>query len=164
MKNTNPDKKGKPEFPDIKKIEKNIQPGNKKVVEVPDTPDDTAYKKPPDEIPDITPDEIDEDEIDLTNTSIVDTDANVSPRERKNLADAAEKMPTDDENALRRAKLDTTNDEGELLNEGSGLSGSDLDVPGSEADDVEEEIGNADEENNSFSTDNETEDKNRSVQ
>ena len=156
MKNKKPDKKGKPEFPDIKKIEKNIQPGNKKITEVPDAPDDIPYKKSPEEVPDITPDE--------TGKDMDDPDANVTPAERKNLEDAAEKMPTDDENALRRAKLDITDDEGELLNEGSGLSGSDLDVPGSEADDADEEIGEEDEENNSFSTDNETEDRNKDIE
>ena len=73
-------------------------------------------------------------------------------------------MPTDDENALRRAKLDMTDNEGDLLNEGSGLSGKDLDVPGSEADDADEAIGEEDEENNPFSTDNETEDRYKDIE
>ena len=156
MKNKKADKKGKPEFPDIKKIEKNIQPGSKKITEVPKPPDDIPYKKSPEEVPDINPDETDND--------TADPDADVTPGERKDLADAAEKMPTDDEDALRRAKLDMTDDEGEILNEGSGLSGNDLDVPGSEADDAEEAIGEEDEENNSFSTDNETEDRYKDIE
>ena len=158
MKNKKPDKKGKPEFPDIKKIEKNSQPGSKKITEVPKPPDDIPYKKSPEEVPDITPDEADK------NLDGEDEDADVTPGERKDLADAADKMPTDDENALRRAKLDMTDDEGEILNEGSGLSGNDLDVPGSEADDADEAIGEEDEENNSFSTDNETEDRYKDIE
>jgi hypothetical protein len=156
MKDKKPEKKGKPEFPDIKKIEKNIQPGNKKITEVPEPPDDIPYKKSPEEVPDITPDE--------TDKNLDDPDTDVTPEEEKDLADAAETMPTDDENALQRAKLDMTDDEGELLNEGSGLSGKDLDVPGSEADDADEAIGEEDEENNPFSTDNETEDRNKDIE
>ncbi len=158
MKNKKTDKKGKPEFPDIKKIEKNIQPGSKKTTEVPNPPDDIPYKKSPEEVPDITPDEADKD---LTGEN---DDGNVTPSEKKDLADAAEKMPTDDENALQRAKLDIADNDGELLNEGSGLSGTDLDVPGSEADDADEAIGEEDEENNPFSTDNETEDRNKDIE
>ena len=37
------------------------------------------------------------------------------------------------------------------LHENDGLSGNDLDVPGSELDDEQEEIGNEDEENNYYS-------------
>jgi hypothetical protein len=158
MKNKKTDKKGKPEFPDIKKIEKNIQPGSKKITEVPKPPDDIPYKKSPEEVPDITPDEADKD---LTGE---DEDGNVTPSEQKDLADAAEKMPTEDENVLQRAKLDRTDNDGELLNEGTGLSGTDLDVPGSEADDADEAIGEEDEENNPFSTDNETEDRNKDIE
>ena len=156
MENKKGGKKGKPEFPNIKKIEKNVKHGNKKVTEVPDPPDDIPYKKPPEEVPDITPDEADKNPD--------DPDADVTPAEKKDLANAAEKTLTDDGNALRRAELDTTDDEGELLNEGGGLSGSDLDVPGSEADDADEAIGEEDEENNPFSTDNETEDRNKDIE
>lgn len=158
MKNKKTDKKGKPEFPDIKKIEKNIQPGSKKTTEVPNPPDDIPYKKSPEEVPDITPDEADKD---LTGE---DEDGNVTPSEKKDLADAAGRMPTEDENALQRAKLDVTDNDGDLLNEGSGLSGTDLDVPGSETDDADEAIGEEDEENNPFSTDNETEDRNKDME
>lgn len=142
-------KKGNAEFPDIKKIEKNIQPGDKKITEVPEPPADIPYKQSPEEVPDIRPDE---------------PDADVTPAERKDLADAAREMLTDDENALQHAALDNTDDEGDPLNEGSGLSGSDLDVPGSEADDAVEAIGEEDEENNAFSTDNETEDRNKDME
>lgn len=149
-------KKGKAEFPDIKKIEKNIQPGNKKITEVPEPPDNIPYQKPPEEVPDITPGEPDKNPH--------EPDADVTVGERKDLAESAGQILTADEKALQRATLDNTDDEGAPLNEGSGLSSSDLDVPGSEADDTDEAIGEEDEENNSFSTDNETEDRNKDME
>lgn len=84
--------------------------------------------------------------------------SNVSPEEREALADAAEKLPTRDQDNLDRAKLQQRDEDGEPLNEASNLSGSDLDVPGSEADDLNEEIGEEDEENNNYSLDSEDED------
>jgi len=62
-------------------------------------------------------------------------------------------MPTRDEQSLRRASLDSTDNQGAPLNEKTSLnavSGSDLDVPGSEEDDANEDIGE-DEENNPYS-------------
>jgi hypothetical protein len=52
---------------------------------------------------------------------------------------------------LNAAALDSTDDDGEKLNESSDMSGRDLDVPGSEDDDADEKIGEEDEENNSYS-------------
>jgi hypothetical protein len=57
---------------------------------------------------------------------------------------------TDDQNQVR-ATLDNVDEDGEPLNEVVNTSGSDLDVPGSEEDDANEEIGEEDEENNSYS-------------
>lgn len=70
------------------------------------------------------------------------------------LETAANFHDTTDENSLRRASLDNTDFEGEHLNEasfGEEQSGSDLDIPASEADDSNENIGEEDEENNSYS-------------
>ncbi|MDE3250002.1 MAG: hypothetical protein KGO82_15165 [Bacteroidota bacterium] len=49
--------------------------------------------------------------------------------------------------------LDETDDDGELLEEESipDLGGEDLDIPGAELDDENEDIGEEDEENNSYS-------------
>ncbi len=91
-------------------------------------------------------------------------DANVTKEERKILDDAANKMQTADQQALEQATLDQEDDEGEPLSEKTALSGGDLDVPGSELDDNNEEIGEEDEENNSFSLDDETEDESNSRQ
>jgi len=52
---------------------------------------------------------------------------------------------------LRDAKLDRVDNEGDPLNEGNDLAAQDLDVPGSEEDDANEEIGEEDEENNAYS-------------
>lgn len=59
----------------------------------------------------------------------------------------------DDAN-LHNAELDDTDEDGEPLNEKSSASdqsGKDLDVPGAEQDDDNEDIGEEDEENNEYS-------------
>ena len=76
---------------------------------------------------------------------------NVTKDETELLANAADTMPTEDQMALQNAQLDQEDSDGEALNESVDLSGSDLDVPGSEDDDANEEIGEEDEENNSYS-------------
>lgn len=85
--------------------------------------------------------------------------ANVTKDERKVLDDAAEKVDTTDQENLDSAQLDEYDEDGELLNERTGLSGKDLDVPGSEIDNDNEDIGEEDEENNPYSVDEENEDK-----
>ena len=59
--------------------------------------------------------------------------SNVTAQERRDLKNAAEKSGAvvDDIN-LEDAQLDDRDEDGELLNEGTDVSGSDLDVPGSE--------------------------------
>lgn len=59
---------------------------------------------------------------------------------------------TTDEDDLNHVDLDDTDDDGEPLNEEVDLTGEDLDVPGAEEDDRNEDIGAEDEENNSYST------------
>lgn len=83
-----------------------------------------------------------------------DDSSSVTDVERKLLDNTANDMPTKDEQSLRRAELDSTDNDGEPLNEKTSynaISGSDLDVPGAEDDDENEEIGEEDEENNSYS-------------
>ncbi len=82
-----------------------------------------------------------------------DPESNVSNQEREDLSRAANDMPGDDE-GLREAALDDTDEDGTLLNEEGmdrSVSGDDLDVPGSELDDDDEAIGEEDEENNDYS-------------
>ncbi|HEY9341340.1 MAG TPA: hypothetical protein VJ279_09275 [Hanamia sp.] len=80
-------------------------------------------------------------------------DSNVSDIEKRNLHIAANDMPGDDEN-LRQAALDSTDEDGTPLNEGSfgkNVTPDDLDIPGTNDDDDNEEIGEEDEENNEYS-------------
>jgi hypothetical protein len=92
-----------------------------------------------------------------------DPESNVSSTERELLRTAANDMPGDDED-LRKAALDDTDEDGAPLNEDSfneNISPDDLDVPGAAADDANEKIGSEDEENNEYSIggpDNDTED------
>lgn len=85
------------------------------------------------------------------------TDADVTAEERRALenADNLDANSRDDE-ALIESRLDDVDDDGDPLNEesfGDDLSGEDLDVPGAEDDDLDEEIGEEDEENNPYSID-----------
>jgi len=82
------------------------------------------------------------------------TDADVTRSDRTMLETADNFHATEDEDRLRKASMDNTDFEGEALNEagfGEKQTGSDLDIPNSEADDANEEIGEDDEENNSYS-------------
>jgi hypothetical protein len=80
-------------------------------------------------------------------------DSEVSKTEKEDLQKSANDMPGDDEN-LREAALDSTDEDGTPLNEGSfdrNITPSDLDIPGADLDDDEESIGEEDEENNDYS-------------
>jgi hypothetical protein len=107
------------------------------------------------ELADTTISSSDEEGEDVWNDEDVTEDSsNVSDDEKAILEEAANDMPTRDERQLREASLDSTDDDGTPLNEKdsfNAISGSDLDVPGAEADDQEEEIGEEDEENNPYS-------------
>ncbi len=75
----------------------------------------------------------------------------ISPLEKELLDTAGQ---DDEERKLHEDEVDNTDEDGDLLNENTSndaSSGSELDVPGSEADDADEEIGEEDEENNSYS-------------
>jgi len=91
---------------------------------------------------------------------ITQKDNNVSKEEKEALRRSSESMATKDDEKLRQSTVDNKDEEGELLNERTGLSGRDLDVPGSEQDDANEEIGEEDEENNPYSQPGEKEDEN----
>ena len=89
-----------------------------------------------------------------TDDEITEDSSNVSITEKELLNDSANDMPTKDEQSLRRAALDSRDNEGTPLNEktsANAISGSDLDVPGAEDDDMNEDIGEEDEENNPYS-------------
>lgn len=78
----------------------------------------------------------------------------ITPEELSLLDDSINNIDEGDDIHLKRSALDNTDEDGELLNEKSmadDISGEDLDVPGSENDDSNEEIGEEDEENNGYS-------------
>jgi hypothetical protein len=81
-----------------------------------------------------------------------DEDANISPEERALLDESMDNNPSVDNDNLKRSALDSTDADGDALNEsGTDLTGEDLDIPGSELDDEAEETGGEDEENNAYS-------------
>ena len=78
----------------------------------------------------------------------------ITPEELSLLDNSINNIDEGDDKDLKRSALDNTDEEGELLDEKSmadDISGEDLDVPGSEDDDLNEEIGEEDEENNGYS-------------
>ena len=82
------------------------------------------------------------------------TEADLTRSERIMIERSQNAHLTEDEARLRTASMDNTDFEGERLNEagfGEEQTGSDLDIPNSEADDANEDIGEEDEENNSYS-------------
>lgn len=92
---------------------------------------------------------------------VINNDLNVSNEKNKPLQQADEDMPTEDDTNLRNAALDNEDEDGDPLNEkgfGDDVTGDDLDVPGSEADDANEELGEEDEENNAYSASDENND------
>ena len=93
-------------------------------------------------------------EDDITTTTS-DTDADVTPEDLAILDAADHNMDTPDSASLMRSSLDSSDEDGDPLNEAGSitndLSGQDLDVPGSGADDADELIGEEDEENNYYS-------------
>lgn len=84
--------------------------------------------------------------------TVEDTDADISDDERSLLDESLDNSISVDNNNLRRSALDSTDADGDPVNEASfDLTGEDLDIPGSELDDVAEETGAEDEENNGYS-------------
>jgi hypothetical protein len=81
----------------------------------------------------------------------LEDDANVNDEEKELLQQTSESMASKDDLDLRRGTLDNKDTDGEILNESEDVSGKDLDVPGQEDDDINEDIGEEDEENNEYS-------------
>ena len=99
-------------------------------------------------------DELNGGEEDEDNFIKMGTESDITSEERETLERGDQNMSTRDEERLQRASMDTTDFEGERLNEksfGSERSGSDLDTSGIDEDDANEAIGEEDEENNQYS-------------
>ncbi len=93
--------------------------------------------------------ENEDDDLEITDDS-VDEDSDVSDDEKIALERSEDTDTFDNEDAFN-SELDDTDFDGEKLNEDVDLSGDDLDVPGTEDDDADEELGEEDEENNNYS-------------
>lgn len=107
---------------------------------------------PPGEYADLTISSADEEADDLFDEEDeFSDDTNVTKEEKELLRRSSESMASDEDEDVRKAALDKTDADGTPLNEKVNLSGRDLDVPGSEDDDENEDIGEEDEENNSYS-------------
>ncbi|MCY7292640.1 MAG: hypothetical protein LH615_10730 [Ferruginibacter sp.] len=82
-------------------------------------------------------------------------DSLITPAEKAMLDEILRNDPLcEDEIELNNAKLDNTDNDGDLLNEKSSAddaTGEDLDIPGAGLDDADEAIGEEDEENNGYS-------------
>jgi hypothetical protein len=114
-----------------------------------------VHTPPPGEFADTTISSADEEGEDIWgDEEITEESTSVSETERSLLDASANDMPTKDELALRKAALDSVDNDGDPLNERSSanaISGSDLDVPGADDDNENEDIGEEDEENNPYS-------------
>lgn len=97
----------------------------------------------------------DEEDDTLGDNDLINDNANnVTREEKKDLQQAGEDVPTNDSASLKRAAMDNVDEDGEPLNEkgfGEEVSGRDIDVPGADDDDANEDIGEEDEENNPYS-------------
>ena len=151
------------DLPDSPKDKKEMQRPESTFIDLPELSDIPGQANivpaPFGEMADATSSSADEEGEDIFGDDLNDVidenpDSNVSEAEKDDLENAANDMPAGDDITLREAALDSTDDEGTPLNEGSfknDLSGTDLDVPGAEDDDDDEEIGEEDEENNDYS-------------
>lgn len=84
--------------------------------------------------------------------STEELNSDISPEERALIDESMLNSISRDNMNLKRSALDTTDEDGDLVNESTGdLTGEDLDIPGAELDDANEEIGEEDEENNMYS-------------
>jgi hypothetical protein len=82
---------------------------------------------------------------------VIGTEADVTEEDLLLLGAKGQDMDLNEDEDLNRSHsmLDETDDDGDPLNENA--TGADLDVPGSEEDDANEDIGEEDEENNYYS-------------
>ena len=160
-------KSAKMDLPETEDDKKHLEP-DEVTMDLPDVEDIPGQEHvkplPAGEMADVTISSADEEGEgiiglhDLDDTLEEDVDTNVTREEREMLADSSVSMASSDDQSLKRAKVDNLDADGTPLNEEVDQSGSDLDVPGSEADDENEEIGEEDEENNSYSLNDDKED------
>lgn len=145
------------DLPDSPRDEEKLK-NEETTIDLPDVKDipGQEHVHPPDlrEYADTTISSADEEGDNIWDDETPDNSSMVTNIERKLLDDSANDASTKDEQQLRRAELDNVDDEGVPLNEkasANAISGSDLDTSGVDEDNLDEEIGEEDEENNSYS-------------
>jgi hypothetical protein len=146
------------DLPDSPHDEEKLK-GEETTIDLPDVKDipGQEFVHPPDlrEYADTTISSADEEGDNLwADEEMTDNNSMVTNIEKKLLDDSANYTPTKDEQQLRQAELDDTDNDGEALNEktsANAISGSDLDTSGVDEDNMAEEIGEEDEENNPYS-------------
>ncbi len=125
--------------------------------EVKDIPGQEHVRPMPfNEMNDTTPSSADEEAEELLSDvneddEVEDDDSNVTAEEKDRLRETSESMSSFDDQDARNAHVDNVDDEGDPLNEATDGSGRELDVPGAEHDDEDEDMGEEDEENNDYS-------------
>ena len=134
------------DMPEVKDIpgQENIRPPRLRVME------DLTISSSDEEGDGILDDLNKEEGEDVLTTGI----SNVTTQEKKLLKKSAGHPPTADSADFNKMVLDDTDEDGDALNE-KGLqqrsNGEDLDTPGTELDDADENTGAEDEENNIYS-------------
>lgn len=88
--------------------------------------------------------------LDFDDDDDLDEDDDISDEELDLLEKSENNMDYEEDEATKKALVDNTDTEGDLLNEQNDLNGDDLDVPGAEDDDDNEALGEEDEENNYY--------------
>ncbi len=148
------------DLPDSEKDSEKLKPEitSMDLPEVSDIPGQENIKPAPlGELADTTISSADEEADHLFNDNVLDNDStasDISARELEDLESSAITTTSKDDVNLKRAALDSLDDDGDPLNEESfkhNISASGLDVPGASDDDENEDIGEEDEENNEYS-------------
>jgi hypothetical protein len=148
------DKKNSNELPESERDKKYLT-GEDTTIDMPDVNDipgqQHIHVPSLGELADTTASSADEEGDDVFNEDENNDETNVSEDEKDLLQRSSESMAGEDDEAIRKIQLDNKDNDNEMLSEGTDLSGKDLDVPGAEDDDANEDIGEEDEENNSYS-------------
>lgn len=150
------------DLPDSPEDKKRLE-GEEVTIDLPDVKDipgqEFVHAPPLGELGDTTISSADEegeglfDDADLDDEDSLSDDSNVTRRERQMLANT-EYRESGDNDRLQRAALDSTDFQGEKLNEGSfgeRQTGSDLDIPEETDETTTESMGQGDEENKYYS-------------
>ena len=122
-----------------KKLKKNNM-ANKSIHDYPEEQENDDNKAPG--FKNLQPDDRDDNEDEI----VMGTEADVTPEDLELLGDEDQDMDGGDDETTGNAKVDDIDADGDKLNDAD-----DLDVPGSELDDDNEDIGEEDEENNYYS-------------